>query len=275
MKNHPVYLFLLASFLFSFLLSCHSQKKPQPQTDTNIITYEKFKDSIMHTDTRLKPDVSNIFDSKSFIPGNDSLQKMLVKMDSLWRRQVSLMQHLDSLPKQLGKDPGFTADELAAIKHNIAEVENYLLAKDTVPQTGCKEKECIVFAEIDKSKQILYLYFLGELKDSFKVSTGKGKKYETPSMSRHPAGPVLIKYTSRKFPGGNYMGLGNMPYAVFVRGGYAIHGTTPGNYSKLGNRASHGCIRLHPDNAKVFNALVRTVGLGQTWVSIKDSAKYK
>ncbi|HQX95541.1 MAG TPA: L,D-transpeptidase family protein, partial [Chitinophagaceae bacterium] len=52
---------------------------------------------------------------------------------------------------------------------------------------------------------------------------------------------------------------------------YAIHGTTTGNFAKLGTRASHGCIRLHPDNAKIFNALVKTVGLNNTWVSIKDS----
>lgn len=271
MKKHPVYFLLSILFLFSFLIACHSQKKPKPQPDTTVFSYEKFKDSVMHTDTGLKPDASNIFDSKKFIPGDDSLRKMLIKMDTLWRRQAALMEHLDSLPKQLGKDPGFSAAELAAIRDNIAEVEKYLLAKDTVPQTGCKEKECIVFAAIDKKKQMLYLYILGEVKDSFKVSTGKGKKYETPEMSRHPAGPVLIKYTSRKFPGGNYMGLGNMPYAVFVKGGFAIHGTTPGNFSKLGNRASHGCIRLHPDNAKVFNALVKTVGLQQTWVSIRDS----
>jgi lipoprotein-anchoring transpeptidase ErfK/SrfK len=61
-----------------------------------------------------------------------------------------------------------------------------------------------------------------------------------------------------------------MPYAVFIRGGYAIHGTTPGNFSKLGTRASHGCIRLHPDNAKLFNELVKRVGLENTWVKIME-----
>lgn len=102
------------------------------------------------------------------------------------------------------------------------------------------------------------------------MSTGKGK-YETPELNLRPSGPVFIKYTSRKFPGGNYQGLGNMPYAVFLRGGYAIHGTTPGNFPKLGTKASHGCIRLHPDNAKIFNELVKVIGLENTWVSVKDS----
>jgi hypothetical protein len=269
MRKHPVYILLIFHSLFFGLFSCHSQKNKPP--DTTSFFYQRFRDSVIKANPGNQPDSSNIFDSKKFIPGSDSLQQMLIKMDTMWRRQAALLEHLDSLPKQLGKEPGFSTADLDAINHNIAEVEKYLLQKDTLPQTGCREKQCMVYAEIDKSRQMLYLHIMGELKDSFKVSTGKGKKYETPEMSRHPAGPVLVKYTSRKFPGGNYMGLGNMPYAVFVRGGYAIHGTTPGNYSRLGSRASHGCIRLHPDNAKVFNALVRVVGLEQTWISIQDS----
>ena len=89
-------------------------------------------------------------------------------------------------------------------------------------------------------------------------------------MDLRPSGPVFRKYTSRKFPGGNYKGLGNMPYVVFVRGGYAIHGTTSGNIPKLGKKASHGCIRLHPDNGKIFNELVRKAGLSNTWVTIEE-----
>ena len=33
-----------------------------------------------------------------------------------------------------------------------------------------------------------------------------------------------------------------MPYSVFFKGGYAIHGT--GYVSQLGRPASHGCIRV-------------------------------
>jgi lipoprotein-anchoring transpeptidase ErfK/SrfK len=90
-------------------------------------------------------------------------------------------------------------------------------------------------------------------------------------LSVRASGPLFKKYTSRKFPGGNYQGLGNMPYAVFIKGGYAIHGTTTGNFAKLGTRASHGCIRLHPVNAKIFYELVKLIGINNTWVSITDS----
>jgi lipoprotein-anchoring transpeptidase ErfK/SrfK len=62
-----------------------------------------------------------------------------------------------------------------------------------------------------------------------------------------------------------------MPYAVFIKVVYAIHGSTTGNFSKLETRASHGCIRLHPVNAKIFYELVRLIGINNTWVSITDS----
>jgi hypothetical protein len=106
------------------------------------------------------------------------------------------------------------------------------------------------------------------LADTFLVSTGIAK-HETPLMERHPSGPSYTKYTSKKYPEGNYMGLGNMPYVVFINGGYAIHGTTMGNARKLGRKASHGCIRLHPENGKTFFDLVRKVGLENVWISIE------
>jgi len=59
-----------------------------------------------------------------------------------------------------------------------------------------------------------------------------------------------------------------MPYAVFIEGGYAIHGTTRGNWSNLGRVASHGCIRLHPDNGQIFNVLVRRNGIRNVWVTV-------
>lgn len=259
----------LVLVIFFFFSSCQPEEK---KAILSKFKYEEFKDSVIQTEKGKKVDAVNVFDVPAFTPGVDSLEKLLVKIDTVLHREAALMMQLDTMKKGMKKVAGFTEEEKAIIKENIKMVDSFLMAKkDTASKITCQEKDCIVYAEIDKSKQTLYLYLLGELKDSFKVSTGKGKKYETPPMSLHPRGPLIIKYTSKKFPGGNYQGLGNMPYAVFLRGGYAIHGTTPGNYGKLGSKASHGCIRLHPDNAKVFHALVKTVGLEQTWIAIKDS----
>jgi hypothetical protein len=46
-----------------------------------------------------------------------------------------------------------------------------------------------------------------------------------------------------------------MPYSIFFNEGYAIHGSY--EISHLGRPASHGCIRLHPQNAAVLFALVK------------------
>ena len=265
----PVFFILLVFPLSIFQQSCQQGKKKTILTD---FKYEAFKDSISRSTTDTILDTTNIFDDSTFIPGEDSVKTMLIQMEWIWQEEARLMENLDTLAKGLSKLPGFTAEEKASIKENIKVVDSFLLAKDTPAITTCKEKDCLVYLEIDKSAQKLYLYLIGELKDSFLVSTGIEGKHETPLLSRRPAGPLLTKYSSRKYPGGNYMGMGNMPYAIFVQGGYAIHGTTPGSFPKLGQKASHGCIRLHPDNAKIINALVKTVGLEQTWVTIKDSA---
>jgi len=57
-----------------------------------------------------------------------------------------------------------------------------------------------------------------------------------------------------------------MPWSVFFYKGYAIHGTT--EIKRLGRPASHGCVRLHPDNAKVFFELVKSKGLDSTLISV-------
>ncbi|MES1155023.1 MAG: L,D-transpeptidase [Pseudorhodoplanes sp.] len=46
-----------------------------------------------------------------------------------------------------------------------------------------------------------------------------------------------------------------MPYSIFFDGPYAIHGTN--HVSKLGQRASKGCVRLHRANAAILFGLVQ------------------
>ncbi len=221
--------------------------------------YESFKDSISSGKDTLKQDSTNVFDANVFIPGNDPLDSLLMKYDTLWNKELAEYNPADT----------FNAEKYI-LQLNVNELDSFLYSrKISKSSSTCKRNECFLFAEILKSKQILNLYIDGELTDSFKVSTGI-KGFETPNINTRPAGPLFKKYTSKKFPGGNYQGLGNMPYAVFVKGGYAIHGTTPGNFSKLGRRASHGCVRMHPDNAKIFYELVKRIGLENTWVTIKN-----
>lgn len=57
-----------------------------------------------------------------------------------------------------------------------------------------------------------------------------------------------------------------MPCAVFFNDGYAVDATF--DLKRLGRPASHGCVRLHPDNAAHFFSLTRKAGLANTRVVI-------
>ncbi len=247
--------------------ACDRVKKKKILED---FKYESFRDSLNRDSNSIGHDSTNLFDASAFIPGIDSLDTLLIRIDTIWHKDIALLARIDSLKSRGKNEKVVASEEMTTARSNINAIDSFKKNINTIAPASCKEKECFLYAEINKSAQRLDLYIDGEWKDSFRVSTGKGK-YETPNLSVRPSGPLFIKYTSRKFPGGNYKGLGNMPYAVFIRGGYAIHGTTPGNFSKLGTRASHGCIRLHPDNAKIFHELVKRVGLENTWVTIRDS----
>ena len=49
-----------------------------------------------------------------------------------------------------------------------------------------------------------------------------------------------------------------MPYSIFFRGGYAIHGTYA--TGALGRPASHGCVRLSPGHAAALYRMVQSEG---------------
>ncbi len=125
--------------------------------------------------------------------------------------------------------------------------------------------EPIVKAKIDLSKQKMNVVINGEVVHSWKISSGR-RGYGTPTGSYYPYRMHKMWY-SRKYDNAP------MPHAVFFRGGYAVHGTNA--ISRLGRPASHGCIRLHPANAKKFYDLVRKHGRNRTLVSLNGGWNYK
>lgn len=113
-------------------------------------------------------------------------------------------------------------------------------------------------ARIDISDQTMYVYRNGMLMHRWKVSTGR-KGYRTPTGTYRPQ-RMYKRYYSRKYDNSP------MPYSIFFRGGYAIHGT--GSIKRLGRPASHGCVRLHPDHAARLYAMVERYGAGNTRIRI-------
>jgi len=94
----------------------------------------------------------------------------------------------------------------------------------------------------------------------WKVSTGR-TGFDTPTGSFHPTW-LDANHKSNQYEDAP------MPYAVFFSGGYAIHGTD--SVARLGTPASHGCVRLSPQNAETFYELVRTYGKWSTKIVITD-----
>ena len=99
-----------------------------------------------------------------------------------------------------------------------------------------------VVVHVSKSRQMMYVYVDVVLVREWPVSTARGG-YSTPSGVFHPTG-LDPYHRSSKYHNSP------MPYSIFFRGGYAIHGSY--EVSRLGRPASHGCIRLPLDYARHF-----------------------
>lgn len=113
---------------------------------------------------------------------------------------------------------------------------------------------------IDLSEQIMTVEVDGIPAYTWPVSTAR-RGYRTPIGRFRPIRLERVWY-SRKYDNAP------MPHSIFFHGGYAIHGTT--EIRSLGRPVSHGCVRLHPDNARVLFGLVREYGAGSTIIAISQ-----
>jgi lipoprotein-anchoring transpeptidase ErfK/SrfK len=115
-------------------------------------------------------------------------------------------------------------------------------------------------ARVDVSSQTMTVTNGGMVVHVWRVSTARSG-YSTPRGSFRPQHLSRMHY-SRKYDNSP------MPYSVFFRGGYAIHGT--GAVKRLGTPASHGCVRLHPSNAATLYSMIQQVGLRNARIIISQ-----
>jgi lipoprotein-anchoring transpeptidase ErfK/SrfK len=127
-----------------------------------------------------------------------------------------------------------------------------------VAMIGVAKAEEIVVT-VDISDQIMVIQTPYET-FAWNVSTAR-KGYHTP---RGMFQPYLLKkmHYSSKYDNAP------MPNSIFFHGGYAIHATE--DLKRLGRPASHGCIRLHPQNAKWLYRLVNEYGMENTFIVVQD-----
>lgn len=115
-----------------------------------------------------------------------------------------------------------------------------------------------VEVRVSISRQVMEVFHEGRKLYEWPVSTAKAGKIT-------PAGSWQPEFLSRDHRSRRYNNA-PMPWAIFYHGNYAIHGTD--QIRRLGKPASHGCVRLHPDNAKILFRMVRAEGLQNARVTI-------
>jgi len=117
-----------------------------------------------------------------------------------------------------------------------------------------------ILVVVDIPMQTMHVRVDGVTKYRWDVSTGR-VGYTTPAGRYQPI-RMHKKWYSKKYDNAP------MPYAIFFNGGYAIHGTS--DLKHLGRIASHGCVRLHPDNAATLFSLVKEIGADNTVIRIRS-----
>jgi lipoprotein-anchoring transpeptidase ErfK/SrfK len=119
-----------------------------------------------------------------------------------------------------------------------------------------------VLIDVDKSTQQMNVSVDGVPRYQFTVSTGR-PGYGTPSGTFHPQRMERSWFSKEYYNS-------PMPHSIFFHGGFAIHGSY--EISRLGGPASHGCIRLHPENAATLYALVQQQGMAATTIVVSGES---
>jgi lipoprotein-anchoring transpeptidase ErfK/SrfK len=126
-----------------------------------------------------------------------------------------------------------------------------------------------ILVVIDKPTQEMKVFVGNVERYTWAVSTGK-RGYDTPSGTYTARSMNEIWYSKQ-------WDAAPMPHAIFfTKKGHAIHGIE--ETKKLGRPASHGCVRLAPENASTLFALVKEIGVANTEVMLNGdtpSAKVK
>jgi lipoprotein-anchoring transpeptidase ErfK/SrfK len=133
----------------------------------------------------------------------------------------------------------------------LAVFSSLLFAGPTVAQAG-------VVARVSLSTQRMQVYVDGQPRYSWPVSTAR-RGYRTPTGTFQPTA-LTVWHRSTIYSGSP------MPYSIFFLRGYAIHGSY--EIKHLGTPASHGCVRLHPSNAKALYSLISAYGRANTTIQI-------
>lgn len=118
-----------------------------------------------------------------------------------------------------------------------------------------------VVARINLAAQQMTVSVDGAVRHVWPVSTAR-RGYTTPLGSYRPIRLERSWYSCK-------YNNSPMPYAIFFKGGYAIHGTN--ETAAIGMPVSHGCVRLRTENARTLFQLAKEYGSGHTRIVVARS----
>jgi hypothetical protein len=125
------------------------------------------------------------------------------------------------------------------------------------PAKGAARPRLII--TVNKASQKLTVELAGDTLHKWPISTG-ARGFDTPSGTFRPF-RMEKEHFSKEWDDAP------MPHAIFfTERGHALHGSY--HVKSLGRRASHGCVRIHPDNAAKLFALVQKAGMSNTRVVV-------
>jgi hypothetical protein len=143
-------------------------------------------------------------------------------------------------------------------------MRSFFVAVAAVMLFAAGAAEAKVSITVDKNSQTMTVAVDGVERYHWPVSTGL-PSYETPNGSFKTFRMEQDHY-SKEFDDAP------MPHSIFfTKLGHAIHGTDSVN--RLGNPASHGCVRLSRANASTLYALVEKEGVLNTNVTLTGSSQ--
>lgn len=121
----------------------------------------------------------------------------------------------------------------------------------------------VVDVNVDLSKQKMEVVVAGYREFIWDVSSAR-KGYETPT------GKFRVNWITPMHYSEQYE-YSPMPHSIFFHEGYAIHATN--EIKRLGRPASHGCIRLSPENAKILYGLVELYGMSNVLIEVSEKQR--
>lgn len=190
---------------------------------------------------------------------------MLVAFAAIAAAVVASTAHAETPTIVAAADPAATAPSLSTPQAVDVALPPAAPAPAQAEQAAPLEPpEPTLFAVIDLGTQTMVVSDKNGEIARWKISSARGG-YRTPTGTYTP------HYTARMHYSKQYH-FSPMPYSVFFNDGVAVHGT--GDLRNLGRPASHGCVRAHPKNAKVFYDLVQKHGMQMTRVTVKGKPPY-